>query len=829
MVESSLQDAFKFIHLRIARQSKPAIEYKLRSTATLARLAQEPPQERRAIAETELSNMDPDSILESEIARGLVDAFTETNSLESPTVQDFFERVPEGIHDSKKFLKQLSTLSDVLALSAFATESTSVTLQQLQQLFRLFGLIEAAGAGASIRALPLRVAYAGSIRFPSDLFPKALGSEGAVFPHPVRSIGVADLMVLKQHIKRYEPIEIAHVENIMAHETRERTHRALQRFEETFSQEVESKLEREQELETTERFELNRESERTQREDQKYGFDLNISGKYGPTVEFQTGFDMEISTSTEETQRSATNYAREVVDRSLERIEERVRTERVRKIIRENEERNLHRFENETPDSARGIYQFLDRIYEAQVFNYGKRQMFDLIIPEPASFLWYLKGNSGRAEDVNLPEPPPALDFNPLDIEIDDPSSPLHFTALAKKFTASGLTAPPPFEFVATFSMEHPEGTGGSDGLTEEGDPRSARRLEASIPPGYKAVRAVFNAIALTDDAGRIRIGYNFENKGNVWAPSGREIEDLGAGAKIARIDGEDVSPIDLTFAENDKFTLSVLAFETANYSITGQVYCERTPERLDEWKMKTYDALVKAYQDQLLVYQDELARIEAKLETERANASDDVGLPPARRQQIVITELKKHCMSILLQEADVARYLMRDRSPLPPAIRFAEARWEGDRIRFFEQAFEWNQMQWAFYPYFWGPREVWEDRFQADDADYEFQQFLQAGSARVVFPVRPGFERAVTHYLETGEIWDGTGGPPEIGDEMYLNIVNEILEQRGAETQEPIPVGEPFDIRLPTSLVMLRIDETLPKWMRTEDSVWSWRAVEEE
>ncbi|MEJ2469476.1 MAG: hypothetical protein P8Y51_10565, partial [Campylobacterales bacterium] len=479
-------------------------------------------------------------------------------------------------------------------------------LQQLQQLFRLFGLIEAAGAGASIRALPLRVAYAGSIRFPSDLFPKALGSEGAVFPHPVRSIGVADLMVLKQHIKRYEPIEIAHVENIMAHETRERTHRALQRFEETFSQEVESKLEREQELETTERFELNRESERTQREDQKYGFDLNISGKYGPTVEFQTGFDMEISTSTEETQRSATNYAREVVDRSLERIEERVRTERVRKIIRENEERNLHRFENETPDSARGIYQFLDRIYEAQVFNYGKRQMFDLIIPEPASFHWYLKGNSGRAEDVNLPEPPPALD------------------------------------------LEHPEGTGGSDGLTEEGDPRSARRLEASIPPGYKAVRAVFNAIALTDDAGRIRIGYNFENKGNVWAPSGREIEDLGAGAKIARIDGEDVSPIDLTFAENDKFTLSVLAFETANYSITGQVYCERTPERLDEWKMKTYDALVKAYQDQLLVYQDELARIEAKLETERANASDDVGLPPARRQQIVITELKKHCMSIL-------------------------------------------------------------------------------------------------------------------------------------------------------------------------------------
>ena len=76
--------------------------------------------------------------------------------------------------------------------------------------------------------------------------------------------------------------------------------------------------------------------------------------------------------------------------------------------------------------------------------------------------------------------------------------------------------------------------------------------------------------------------------------------------------------------------------------------------------------------------------------------------------------------------------------------------------VRFFEQAFEWEHITYTFYPYFWGWKQAWNKRMLLDDNDPHFADFLRAGAARVVFPVRPGFEEAVAHYLETGEIWAG-------------------------------------------------------------------------
>lgn len=67
----------------------------------------------------------------------------------------------------------------------------------------------------------------------------------------------------------------------------------------------------------------------------------------------------------------------------------------------------------------------------------------------------------------------------------------------------------------------------------------------------------------------------------------------------------------------------------------------------------------------------------------------------------------------------------------------------DGTRIRFFEHAFEWDQMQYVFYPYFWARPGGWADRFHARNMDPFLEEFLKAGYARVVVPVRPGFEAA--------------------------------------------------------------------------------------
>ena len=83
--------------------------------------------------------------------------------------------------------------------------------------------------------------------------------------------------------------------------------------------------------------------------------------------------------------------------------------------------------------------------------------------------------------------------------------------------------------------------------------------------------------------------------------------------------------------------------------------------------------------------------------------------------------------------------------------------------------------------------------------ADPLFAQFLRAGYARLVAPVRPGFEKAVMHYIRTKQIWSGEE-LPVIGDPLYVSIIEELTP--------PVTPGRPeasWQVRLPTTMVILQ------------------------
>ena len=91
------------------------------------------------------------------------------------------------------------------------------------------------------------------------------------------------------------------------------------------------------------------------------------------------------------------------------------------------------------------------------------------------------------------------------------------------------------------------------------------------------------------------------------------------------------------------------------------------------------------------------------------------------------------------------------------PATKLPEARRKGHVVQFLEQAFDWDNLSYLFYPYFWSTPPKWiELMSRADDADAVYTAFLQAGAARVLVSVTPGYEHAVMHYLATGQPWDG-------------------------------------------------------------------------
>ena len=631
----------------------------------------------------------------------------------------------------------------------------------------------------------------------------------------VRPAGIADLLVVKQQIKRYEAGEIAHVENVLIGEKKSRAHRQLERIEETFSSDNEVTREQQTELETADRFELNRETSSTIKEDQQIGFGLSLSGKYGPSVEFSSNFTMDTATSSEETAKNSSRYARDVVNRSLERITERARVQQSRTVIRETEETNLHEINNDTATHIRGIYQFIDKIYEAQVFNYGVREMFDFMVPEPASFLWHVEQHPNL--DIKLPPPP-----EKLETLVPDAShiTELNVLALAAAFGATDIEAPPPLYKILAVGVKH-----GDDNANEEGQPHSATRMEAQVPAGYRPLRARIRGLAFTDE--NPVVGFAIGNQRVVWKPGTADRVGLSAGGKLAHQPElfMNLSSEPYELVAEMKLGVSVLAWETNTYSIDVVIVAQRTDEELGRWRLAAYKKIRAAYDERVRLYEQKVEelRSEAEAQAERESRRP-FGAPPAENSRTINTELKKHCISIITQQRYDAFDATKDGTP--PYFDFTEAAEEGAYIRFFEQAFEWDQMQYVFYPYFWARKTSWIDRFVKQDVDPLFLDFVKAGAARVVVPVRPGFEVAITHFIETGVIWGGDGEPPQINSPLYVSIVDEIRERTGAPQGE-IAVGEPWDVRVPTALVIVRDGADLPKWDRVAPDEWNWHPVE--
>ncbi len=69
----------------------------------------------------------------------------------------------------------------------------------------------------------------------------------------IRSVGLADLSLVRQEIKRFEMGEIAHLENVMKGESRSRKHREIDQTTETVTVETETTTEESRDLETADR------------------------------------------------------------------------------------------------------------------------------------------------------------------------------------------------------------------------------------------------------------------------------------------------------------------------------------------------------------------------------------------------------------------------------------------------------------------------------------------------------------------------------------------------------------------------------------------------
>ncbi len=624
------------------------------------------------------------------------------------------------------------------------------------------------------------------IRVGASFLPQAVTAVGDVVagsPAPttygtVAPAGIGDLLVVRQFLKGYEARELAHVENVLKGEYKERMHRRAVTTEETFTTETETKREEERDQQSTERFELKTEASQVQKEDMSLKVGVAVTAKYGPSVEFKGTTDFALNQSKEEATKIATSYSKDVTTRAVSKIFERRREERILKTTQVFEEKNTHGVDNKTgAEHVVGQYQWIDKVYEAQVFNYGKRLLFDIMLPEPAAFLLYALGNQPKA-GAALVKPVP-FELKPTDI------SEWNYTYYVKQYEVVGVE-PPPQPYISVAKVL--EGAGAKDGST--------KTLEIAIKDGYQAIHVsvrqsftMSNASASMD----VIVGewiHRF-TQSDGWAWSYTLSNEVGS-VPVAIVTGAGVE----VFAD---------AFE---------IHCQRTPRALDEWRLKTHTSILQAYQKQLRDYEEKLAALETQ------TAQQVFGRNPLDNERLIRTELKKGTVSVLTaQHYELFGAIVVSQPEGYPQPDLAEADAEGRYIRFFEQAFEWEQMMFFYYPYFWGRKPNWVKAALLQDTDPLFAEFIKAGAARVVVSVRPGFESAVGHFLESGELWDG-GDLPPITSPLYLSIIEEIKERDKAAGGE-VPQGDPWEVHLPTTLIKLRDQASLPEWQKNDKGEW--------
>ncbi len=591
-----------------------------------------------------------------------------------------------------------------------------------------------------------------------------------------QSVGVGDLLMVKQTIKAYEVGEFGHVENVLAGETREREHRRLNVREEISVLETEREVEEERDLQSTTRNEMQNEIQRTIKNEFGLEAGLQVSGSYGPSVSFTASMNTSFSSSMEESQRKATSFSREVTEKTAERVRERVREEQRRRVLEEVEEINRHKVENPNAGDGhvRGIYRWLNKIYDAQVLRYGQRMMFEFVVPEPAAF--FLHALVDNAPDEMLIEKPEEPDYYGAPLKPSNLSR-TNYHRYVSEYKVSGVR-PPPTQY-RTVSLQ--------DGLDYSGSEVSLGRSgKFDIPDGYEsyAVRVHHDHVFTEGDDRRyhIMIGGAAIDATPIWGSTYRN---------VARTRKE--------------LSIAYQLMSMRSFTLGADLYCELTTEGYEKWKLETYESIVQAYLDQKAAYDEQLRAREIQ------EGIRVLGRNPLENRRIERDELRKLVLRFITGGVGMGEDVFFPTDE--PIVDVAKACPWGKYVQFFENAFEWQNLMYVLYPYFWGRHARWVNALHLTDPDPDFAAFLRAGAARVQVPVRPGFEKAIAYYCQTGRIWNG-GDPPLLDDDLYVPIVQEIAENLGGMDEgEPYPEGsEPWEVTIPTSLVLIQDLEEIPQ-----------------
>jgi hypothetical protein len=661
-------------------------------------------------------------------------------------------------------------------------------------------------------------------------------------PILARQPGVTDLSVVRDEWNRYIPGELANVVNVLPGETLATSSRHSEKTVHT-----ESATTQRTTTQTTENSQTttqNLSSTTTDDVSTNIGVQgqVETSGQYGPTtIKTTLGAQIQISKSSATT--TALTRSMETVARAVKTVSETITQSQTTRTTIKDASSQKHSVQNNTADVVVGMYRWLLEVHRVQLVNYPNRFVVEFEIPEPGAWLRYALQNQPDAPwdtpdpglfalNKNDPRLDPSdlrnADRNPVPLQPTD-LTPSVAAGLAARWRVQGITSPPPSTITLAFSYKSKDGFNDNTMQVPEGYVANAWFLNvtgvaANDPGGHDAQLRVsvggYGVTCSVSQAGEVDL---FSSDGNT-----PNLLQKHVGNNTFTPDGR--PPV--TFPVGDITTGSIPVsfnnngFLNADSTLNVVIQCGQLEPDVNnndngkpyrDWQLDTFNLIVAAYQNLVDAHNQERNR---RLQTK---STPLVVGPSELNKARAAAELKRLAIQNLLGLRSSGYDLLTigpvgPNGPIPdvqqdePVLNMSNPNTilSTPVVQFFEQAFEWENIVYVCYPYFWGGKKRWVQNATTATTDAIFDQFLNAGSARLVVPARPGFEHLVNFYLYTSSIWSGQS-PPGPNEPGYLSIADEIQTiQVGAA--DGTPIYPPWEIVLPTTLLWAGTDpKTLP------------------
>ena len=569
---------------------------------------------------------------------------------------------------------------------------------------------------------------------------------------------IGDLQLVRQQLKGYAPGEIARIESVLPGERREVQNRRLrQSFE---SDQFESLEAQSSQLESDDaRDSLQREAQRALGEKTiTKGYD-NYQTSYGPPTSATlngkaiTTFDYGDPARNDDVSR----FARKILSNSVARLSRSVRASRATAALFESEQLVSSIVDNTQGRSAiQAVYRWVNKVFEAQVVNYGRRVMVEFSIAQPArDYIDVQAELSGSALRR------PASPREAYDVRSFEDITRSNYAAICGTYNVTDLNPPPP-EFLII-------------GTTLRGDDEQL----VSVPSGYQTVEA--KAECTSNPAGQspppVLVG-SVQLAGSVAA----QLPAYGGGYAVPV---SSASPVPTITPLPTGSPPEVPVVST--YLTNVEIRCAPTTERMNEWKISVYRAVIQAYRASAEEYFEAL---------DQPGSDKGSSVNPQYELDTERSELKARCIDLMI-DCQIDPQGQDDQASPPANIPVYRSLYQ----QFLNAALEWREMTYTFgldggsYADF----DPVRDAAQAQQGS-PFARFLQAAEARVLVPLCPLHLRAFLYFWSTGLIWQG---PDWLVPVHKDNIALVIDAEWGPGTGQEIEVAR-WPLLIPTAMQVL-------------------------